>query len=316
MSTIERRQKTTSVSSSVGSQTIRRIQRFVIGDTIAGRRRAPTFRRRRTIALMAVAIAIGLTAWIVSVADAILLHSNVMTGWILMACLLILTAIGVRRRIPILPLASMSTWTQIHLYTGLFCIAVFWMHTPAFFRGQVIASGMMEGSLSLLFWFVSGSGVYGLIASRRLPVRLTNVGEQIRFDQIDWRREQIAEQAMMEIQSLQTPASVRVLGEFHQRYLNRYLGCRPSIVYLVVPTSVRRRRILAGLVELNRYLDDEVKTTTGNLAALVRFRDDLDYQYALQWRLRTWVVVHATASLALITMAIIHGVLALRFVES
>jgi hypothetical protein len=267
-------------------------------------------------AIAVVLAAIAVTMWFVFVVDASLLHRGVMTGWTLMACLVMLFAIGVRRRIPILPLGKMSTWTQVHLYTGAVSIGVFLLHTPSIFRGQLIANGYFEGSLSILFWLVSGSGVYGLIASRRLPVRLTNVGEQIRFDQIQWRREQIATQATAEIDSLETPAAIRVLGEFHEHYLSRYFHRRPSFFYLLIPTSVRRRRTLAGLVELSRYLDQEGKNACGNLAALVRHRDDLDYQYALQLRLRVWVIAHATASIALIVMAIIHGILALRFIES
>lgn len=283
---------------------------------LTGSGRAYSFRRRRVMAIFAVAIATAVMMWLVSVADTSLLHRGVMTGWTLMACLIMLVAIGVRRRIPILPLGKMSTWTQVHLYTGAFTIGVFLMHTPSIFRGQFIADGYFEGTLSFLFWMVSASGIYGLIASRRLPVRLTNVGEQIRFDQIQWRREQICERAGEEVASLETPASVRVLGEFHEQYLSRYFQYPPSMLYLLVPTSVRRRRTLAGLVELTRYLDDKGKIACGNLAALVRHRDDLDYQYALQLRLRIWVVVHATASIGLIVMAIIHGILALRFIES
>ena len=288
----------------------------LLWNRLIGSGRTFSFRRRRVIAIFAVTMATALMMWLVSVADTSLLHRGVMTGWTLMACLVMLVTIGVRRRIPILPLGKMSTWTQVHLYTGAFTIGVFLMHTPSIFRGQFIANGYFEGTLSLLFWTVSASGVYGLIASRRLPVRLTNVGEQIRFDQIQWRREQICERATEEIQSLETPAAIRVLGEFHEKYLSRYFRYPPSLLYVLVPTSVRRRRTLAGLVELTRYLDEEGKNACGNLAALVRHRDDLDYQYALQLRLRLWVVGHATASIALIVMAIIHGILALRFTES
>lgn len=311
MSQLERRQtRQVSTWARSGEQAIR------LWNRLTGSGRAYSFRRRRVIAFVAVAMATTLMMWMVSVADASLLHRGVMTGWTLMACLVMLIAIGVRRRIPILPLGKMSTWTQVHLYTGAFTIGVFLMHTPSIFRGQIIANGYFEGSLSLLFWAVSASGVYGLIASRRLPVRLTNVGEQIRFDQIQWRREQICDRATDEIASLETPAAVRVLGEFHEQYLSRYFRYPPTLLYLLIPTSVRRRRTMAGLVELTRYLDEEGKTACGNLAALVRHRDDLDYQYALQLRLRLWVVGHATASIALIVMAIIHGILALRFVES
>ncbi|EMI40773.1 hypothetical protein [Rhodopirellula sp. SWK7] len=283
---------------------------------VSGFGRAYSFRRRRVVAAAIVAVSLALVAGLVSVMHSALLHTGVMTGWMLMSCLILLILIGVRRRIPVLPLGTMSVWTQVHIYTGVFAMGVFAMHVPAVLHGRLIASGYLEGSLSGLFLLVSGSGVYGLIASRRIPWRLTNVGEQVRMDQIPWYREQIARSVSQEVQALTNPASIAVIGEFHRRYLSRYIGGKPSLSYLLVPTSVRRRRVLAGLVELNRYLEEEGCRVCGRLAALVRRRDDLDYQYALQLRLRVWVMFHSTASIALVVMAIIHGILAMRFVES
>lgn len=278
--------------------------------------RAPTFRQRRIVATAAVLASLILVAALVWVMHVALLNTSIMTGWILMSCLVLLMLIGIRRRIPVLPLGAMSVWTQVHLYTGAFSIGVFLLHVPAMLRGNLLVTGYLEGVLSGLFWLVTGSGVYGLIASRRLPLRLTNVGEQVRFDEIPWYRAHLAAAVSHEIQTLEESTSRAVIGEFERQYLNRYLQGRPSLLYLIAPSSVRRRRTLAGLMELTRYLDEEGVRACGRLAALVRRRDDLDYQYALQLRLRVWVMLHSTASVALLVMAVIHGILALRFVES
>ena len=65
--------------------------------------------------------------------------------------------------------------------------------------------------------------------------------------------------------------------------------------------------------ELDRYLEADSRKALGQFAALVRRRDDLDYQFALQFRLRCWVVVHSFCSLVLLVMAVIHAVIAIRF---
>ena len=83
---------------------------------------------------------------------------------------------------------------------------------------------------------------------------------------------------------------------------------------MIVPSGVRRRRLLNGLKELDRYLENDGKQTAGQFAALVRCRDDLDYQFAIQLRLRLWLVIHSVFSLALLAGAIIHAALVLRFV--
>ena len=77
---------------------------------------------------------------------------------------------------------------------------------------------------------------------------------------------------------------------------------------------MRRRRLLNGLKELDRYLENDGKQTAGQFAALVRRRDDLDYQFAIQLRLRLWLVIHGIFSIALLAGAITHAALVFRFV--
>jgi len=286
-----------------------------------------SFRRRRWVSLFLTLLVWILTYQLVVWADAVLLRPSLLTGWTLMGCLVMLIAIGVRRRLPILPLGSVSVWTQIHIYTGLFAAGVFLLHTPRgwaavasmwtdFGTSDFVAPGWLEGTLATLFLGVTASGIYGWIASRRVPARLTVIGGEVRFDQIGWHRQQVAETAAERIGSLQGQAAVTVLGDFYGSSLKPYFRTRPSWWYLAFPNSARRRRLLTRLTHLDRYLETEGRRVAGQLAGLVRRRDDLDYQYALQWRLRAWVVVHATMSLALVILAMLHGILATRFVQS
>jgi len=106
---------------------------------------------------------------------------------------------------------------------------------------------------------------------------------------------------------------MRVLGSFYRNYLNPFFSSRPSLAYVLMPSGVRRRRLLSGLKELDRYLESDGRNTAGRFAALVRSRDDLDYQYALQLRLRLWLVIHCVFSVALIVGGIVHAVIAWRF---
>ena len=80
-----------------------------------------------------------------------------------------------------------------------------------------------------------------------------------------------------------------------------------------MPTGGRRRRLLSDLKDLERYLESEGRSTAGRFAALVRRRDDLDYQFALQLRLRLWVAFHSILTLALLATSLIHSFMALRF---
>jgi hypothetical protein len=266
------------------------------------------FRTRRLIALAVTLFAVFVVWFIAWLEESRLGHAAYFTGITCLSTLLLLVLLGVRRRIPVLPLGSVSTWTQIHIYTGLFATAVYIMHVPA-----LVAGGMFEFSLSLLFWLVSASGFYGLYASRSLPKRLTAVEGQHRFDRVAWHRDQIASLARQLLETTSEQSTIRVLGAYYTTCLKPFFGRRPTLGYVIVPTGARRRRLLSGLQELDRYLESDGRATAGRFAALVRRRDDLDYQYALQLRLRIWVLVHSVFSLALVLAAVIHAVMAWHF---
>ncbi len=269
-----------------------------------------TFRNRRRIAIMITAVAIAAVWSTASYLDARLARPEIFTGASLLGTLMLLMLIGVRRRIPFVPLGNVSTWTQIHIYSGIFAGGVYVIHAPA-----MIAGGPLEFTLSLLFISVTLSGLYGVFASRMLPRRLTVSGEQTRFDLVDWHRQQLAGTARNLLENLHEQSAIRVLGRFYSVYLNPFFSAGPSLAFVVAPTSIRRRRLLSGLQQLDRYLETEGRETAGALAALVRRRDELDYQYALQLRLRTWVVVHAVLSLLLLGLSIAHAGFALRYMS-
>ena len=268
----------------------------------------PSFRLRRSLAATITLMAFALFVCIAWLEDNRLGKVSFLTGCTVLACLVLLMLLGVRRRLPVLPLGSVSTWTQIHLYVGFFTTGAYWVHVPA-----VFGDGWFEGGLSFLFLSVTLSGFYGIYASRRIPRLLTAVEGQHRFDRVRWHRGQIAETARSILEELDEPPTEAVLGAFYQAYLNPFFGSRPTLSYVLVPSGVRRRRLLNGLQELDRYLEVEGRRLAGRFAALVRRRDDLDYQYALQLRLRLWLVIHGVLSTGLLAGGIVHGVIAWRF---
>ena len=274
---------------------------------LLSRPRQMSFTTRRWIGVLITAAAIILSLGIVWMIDMRLGHASVFSGSALLACLFGLLLIGLRRRLPILPLGNVSTWTQVHLYVGFFSSAVYWMHVPS-----IIGDGVLECSLSIVFLIVTISGYYGLYASRTLPKRLTAVEGEQRFDRVPWHRDQISKTARQLLDELTEASAIRVLGNFYAKYLTTFFDTRPSLAYLMVPNGIRRRRLTSGLKELNRYLESEGRQSAGKLIALVRHRDNLDYQLALQLRLRVWLVVHGTMSTLLVVASIIHAVVALR----
>jgi hypothetical protein len=266
------------------------------------------FRHRRLVSLIVTAIALAIVWALAYLQEASLGHASYLTGFTTLAALFILILLGMRRRLPVLPLGSMSSWTQVHMYTGIFASGVFLMHVPA-----VVAGGTFEFALSMLFWVVSLSGFYGVYVSRTVPQRLTAVEGQHRFDQVSTTRQRIGETAKTLLRETNESNAGKVLEKFYHDYLKSFFAKPPSLAYVLIPTGNRRRRLLGDMKELDRYLETQSRATAGRFAALVRRRDDLDYQYAMQFRLRVWVAVHATFSIVLTVAAIVHAIIALRF---
>lgn len=269
-----------------------------------------SFRKRRVLALAFTLLAI-LAVWIIaSFVDARLGRPEILTGSTALGSLFMLVLLGVRRRLPFWPLGSVSTWTQIHIYTGIFAGGVYALHVP-----MLIAGGRLEFVLSLLFVAVTLSGFYGVLVSRTLPKKLSSLESQPRFDLVPWHRQQIFKAAQELLNEIKEETAERVLGVFYNSNLKPFFQGRPSLAFVVAPNTLRRKRLLYGLQQLDRYLENGGRETVGAFAALVRKRDELDYQYALQLRLRLWLVVHGALSLLLIAMSVAHAFIALRFMS-
>ncbi|MDM4017997.1 hypothetical protein [Roseiconus lacunae] len=267
-----------------------------------------SFRRRRSIAFAVTIAAVAIVYFAADYERNRLGEPDFVTGFTVFGGIAALMSLGVRRRLMFLPLGSVSMWTQIHIYTGVFTTIVYLMHVPA-----LIGGGMFEAFLSVIFCMVSASGFYGLYISRTLPKRLTNVGKEHRFDRMPWTRNELAKIAEQTFQQIKEPTAKEVIESFYRTTLVPFFGGKPSLAYVLVPTGNRRRQLIGDLGNLHRYLEQEGRSVAGKFAALVRQRDDLDYQFALQLRLRVWIVFHAILSFLLLLCSFIHLFIVIHF---
>ena len=57
-----------------------------------------------------------------------LFQEQFLSGWILFASVLILTAYNARKKITMLPIGSAASWLQVHIYLGLLSVLLFLLH--------------------------------------------------------------------------------------------------------------------------------------------------------------------------------------------
>lgn len=230
------------------------------------------------------------------------------TGWILLCALFFLASLQIRKRLYLPTLGSVATWLQVHIYVALAAAAVFLLHVP-----WRVPNGILEGTLAALFLATTFSGILGLYWSRTAPSRLARAGEEFVYEQIPMHRRQLRDRAQAVVLGAVRETGESTLGEFYERRLGDFFAYPRRWRYRLRPTTQLRKALLAELTEATRYLSDAERKTAEQLFALIRKRDDLDFHEALQWRLKSWLLLHICLTYPLLAAACLHGWLAYLF---
>ena len=216
------------------------------------------------------------------------------TGWVLFALMIALTVFNARKKLPFLPLFSGRVWLQFHIWMGLLSAVVFFWHI-----GWRIPSGWFNWVFTALYAAVMISGIIGLVWSRTIPKRLTARGGEIIWEQIPARRAAVRAEA--ESLALKSVAEVKAetVAQFYTDNLHDFFLGTPGV----------SRELLARLENLKRVLNEQERVVVDKLSSLVREKDDLDYHYAQQFRLKAWLFVHIPLTYSLLAFSVVHIVI-------
>src|SRR5687767_381390 len=136
-----------------------------------------------------------------------------LTGWVLLAVMLLLAAYNGRKKLPFLPLGSSEAWLQVHVYAGFFTVTLFLIHLN--FR---MPTGWFEGILAWLYLLVTGSGIVGLFISRVLPRRLATRGGEVIYEKIPALRHAVRQEA----EALALAGGPQVIADFYVENLHEF----------------------------------------------------------------------------------------------
>lgn len=246
------------------------------------------FTRRTLRAVLTTAVAIVIAIVLYRRFEMNLGRPDFFSGYMLLASCLGLTFLSLRKRLLILPLGSVAIWQQMHHYLGLFAVASYLMHA-----GLAI-QGIFEIALAILFWIISLSGILGWYINYSTPKRMVAAGPAVLRDDIVHLRRQLAERAYLIALNAAGKLESATLAEHYLQCLQLFFRQRRSLAYCLVPNGRQRRELLHDLDQMVRYLGPEGRSSQATLCQLVREKDDLDFQWAMQNRLRGWVIVHVS----------------------
>lgn len=230
------------------------------------------------------------------------------TGYILVAAVLFLACYNLRKKLPILSGATSGDWLQAHIYVGLGTSIVFGLHIDWRFP-----TGILELTLATLYLATFASGVVGLFWTRTIPAKLARVSEEVLYERIPMLRGQLCQRAQEAVLATARTTGTTTLGDFYSQHLHGFFEYPRGWRYFLRPDNRLRRKMLAELTEVKRYLSEPEQKTSEQLFAMVRRRDDLDYHEALQWRLKVWLFLHIGLTYPLVVVACLHGLLAHLF---
>lgn len=266
-----------------------------------------SFSRRRLRNSFITFVVVALIGVAVYAQNQSLIHSSFFTGYLLMLCLVFLAAFNLRKKITFLPaVGSAKFWMQLHIYIGLSTFAIFGFHIA-----WHVPNGGFELLLAGLYMTVALSGVYGLYATRVFPSRLTGLNEEPIFERIPFFQQRLAAQARQLV--FQACETTDVLATFYVNRLAAFFEQPRKLAYLVKPNGRTRRQLITEIEDLDRYLAEDQRSVSRELAALVKRRDDLDYHYAIQGRLKAWMFIHIGLTYSLLIVALLHMVLVHAF---
>ena len=264
------------------------------------------FRRQFLTGSFALLVAAMTALWVHARFSRALPGYAFLTGWILLAAMLVLTFYNARKKLPFLPLGDSSTWLQVHVYLGLFTVLLFLIHLN--FR---LPHGWFEITLAWLFALVSVSGVVGLIFSRALPHRLATRGGEVIFEKIPALCHGLKAEA--EKLALGTEAKSPAIAKFYARRLAGFFAGPKNAWLHLVESRRSLNALLAELEDLRRTGSDAERATLEKLAVLVRQKDGLDYHRALQLTLKLWLFVHIPLTYGLLIFTTAHIAFAFGF---
>ncbi len=233
--------------------------------------------------------------------------TSTFSGWMLLVATAGLYLLTVRKKLIRRRLGPVAGWLQMHSYLGTFASFVFLMHIGWPIRGT------FEMILAGVFIVVATSGISLAVLSRTTPKRLAAITRDYQLERIPALQLAVATDAHAIALTSSGLGEGATLSEYYQRRLLPFFRSPRSWLYRMIPTGVKRRKLIQELADLDRYLADEGVHRRQTLSDMVRVKDDLDFHFALQTRLRLLFTLHVALTGALALLVGVHVMLVYRF---
>ena len=218
--------------------------------------------------------------------------------------------LGMRKKLPFLPVGNVQRWLRAHIWLTLLTIPLILLHSG--FR----LGSPMTTTLMVLYAIVMVSGIYGLVLQNKLPMMMKeSLPAEIVFEQIPNVRAQLCAAAEKLRRSLKEEAisgSVVVATDIsHEEVLAGFIEQR-LIPYLRARRGEKHRLGQAREAdEVFRHLklrvDEVYRPRVDEMRRWCEERRLTDTEVRMQHWLHGWLFVHVPLSFLLVLMTVWHA---------
>ena len=228
----------------------------------------------------------------------------ILTGYTLLAAILLLGVFNARKKLSMIPVGRGSTWLAFHVVLGIFAIALFWLHL-----GALWPLGFYEQLLAGSFYLVSLSGVVGYLLQKALPRRLTETRVEIIYERIPAELAEIRERVQALALECTEKSGSDTVAQHCIGTLNWFFQ-RPRFQFShLVGGDVARYWLRGPGSAAGRYLNDVEKEYFDQIIALAELKSYVDRHFVCQGVMKKWLFLHIPLALAVIGLSLWHLIL-------
>lgn len=239
-------------------------------------------------------------AWTIQI-DGSLGISAFASGWILFGILVFLALFSGRKQLPFLPLAPSARWFFFHTIGGFLALFLFWLHTggawPKSLYGQV---------LTVLFYITSISGVIGLVMEKIYPRQLTRSGVEVIYERIPGEIAEIREEAEALVLKCTEDTGSGTLAQHYLETLRWYFQRPRFFMNNIFGSHQAQHWVRQQCMILERFMDEKEREYLDRVYMLAEHKRKIDFHYALQTLLKTWLLVHVPLAAAVMAIVFWH----------
>jgi hypothetical protein len=223
------------------------------------------------------------------------------TGYALFTCIMALGFFRVRKHLSMLSFIRARWWFAAHTIGGLLAFALYIVHVDSWWP----ENGYVQ-LLAALMIAVTISGLIGYVIEKTFPERLTQQGGEILYSQIPEAVFELKNEAENLMLEMNRKTGNDTLARHYTETLMWFFQ-KPRFVFSHILGSRRAQHwLLQQFVMVNRYLDENEREYNLQLEELARKKLDIDYNYAVQGLMKTWLLFHVPMSALLILTSLWH----------